>query len=80
MRIELKLQLRRHVGDAKSARSGKNNPAALSLNARMIVVACKRNAAVRNIAFGSDGTFHLVKSAKVGKMQIPERCNAATNQ
>jgi hypothetical protein len=74
----LKLQLRRHVGEASSAQDREENSAALSVSALMIGVACKRNAAIRNIAFGLDEvrvsrrTFQLVKSKKVGKMQFRE--------
>jgi hypothetical protein len=71
MRIKLKPQLRRHVGDATSRATRREKSAALSRNARMIVVACKRNAAIRNIACDCDGRFDLVKSTNVGKMQVP---------
>ncbi len=38
----------------RSAQNDKKNSAAFSFNAPKIIAACKRNAAVRNIAFGSD--------------------------
>jgi hypothetical protein len=61
-----------------------------SHSTQTIAVACKRNAAVWNIARGSDEdatfhthsprTFHLVKSTKVGKMDLPGGRNVSVNQ
>jgi hypothetical protein len=53
MGIELKLQLWRHIDDATQRQRREENSAALSIDDARIVLACKRNAVVRNIAFGS---------------------------
>jgi hypothetical protein len=56
MGIELKLQLWRHIDDATQRATTRRKFCCALDRRREIILACKRNAVVRNIAFGSDGS------------------------